>query len=556
MSDENLSNVVTDSIKSTLNEPSDIEIKNNDKAITEDEDLFSKTVDIATTGKNVEVHQALPHFTDNDINVDDISDSDSDSGSSSSSSSSSSSDESDGDEGDLEEEEDLEEETEGGDNDMGPIRSKNELLEEPVIEIPEDYKVKPNEKIQPLGTIKSIYENNIIVAATISGEQRVLKDGSIFCLENREVIGTLSEVFGPLTNPFYRICFKKEKQEQIENLVKDNMGSIVYYVVPEAHWVDTFELKRMKGTDASNGFDEELPESEQEFSDDEKEALFKKMKKDSKNKNKNKNKNQVNTDGNKRKNTTTTNNRNNSYNVQKPNNRGNNNNVKNYTSNRNNNNKYGDYPTMRLPVGMTTSSTTPSVHGYVSRTARQHTGMEQPQKPRQDNSMYDDDAYIAPKQKNQPQEFTREQPYAPSASLQQGNIYYNSSNQPHSNINYQQPNANMNYQQPNMTTNNNQYNPYAMSQMPQMPPQMGSMYPYQYYGNSQTQQPHNPQFQGNGQYGAQPSQPPQQNMDQVMQLHQLLMKQAQNSQGQHSQDPRSQQFPSQQGSNYGNQGPY
>lgn len=40
----------------------------------------------------------------------------------------------------------------------------------------------------------------------------------------------------------------------------------------------------IKGTDASNMFDEELPEEEQEFSDDEKEAMYKKQKKQKKRK--------------------------------------------------------------------------------------------------------------------------------------------------------------------------------------------------------------------------------------------------------------------------------
>lgn len=128
--------------------------------------------------------------------------------------------------------------------------------------------------------LKSAFDNNAIVAASLSGEQRVLKEGSILCLEDRTLIGPLCEVFGQLQAPFYRVSFdKSESKTKSYNEIKERVGAKVFYVVPEAHWVDTFQLKQLKGTDASNGFDEELPEHEQEFSDDEKEMAFKRKKK-------------------------------------------------------------------------------------------------------------------------------------------------------------------------------------------------------------------------------------------------------------------------------------
>ncbi|SCU87711.1 LAFA_0E08372g1_1 [Lachancea sp. 'fantastica'] len=164
---------------------------------------------------------------------------------------------------------------------QGPITSKNELTEEPVFEIPENFELAPNALINEIGVIKSAFDHNIIIQSCSSAEQRVLKENSLLCLQDRQVLGPLCEVFGPLQAPFYRVTFPKSKTELYEKF-SQLKGQKVFYVAPEAHWHDTFELKRMRGTDASNGFDEELPEEEQEFSDDEKEAMHKKSKKQSK----------------------------------------------------------------------------------------------------------------------------------------------------------------------------------------------------------------------------------------------------------------------------------
>ena len=172
---------------------------------------------------------------------------------------------------------------EDGPTSTDPIRSKHEIVEEPIVEVPDDFEVTPDMRVSQIGTIQSVFENNIIIRASVSGEQRVLEEGAIFCLEDRKVLGILSEVFGPVRDPFYRVSFPTGKSD-ISELAKNNIGKNVYVVVSRAHWIDTFELKLSKGTDASNGFDEELPEDEQEFSDDEKEAQFKRMNKNQKKK--------------------------------------------------------------------------------------------------------------------------------------------------------------------------------------------------------------------------------------------------------------------------------
>ncbi|CDO96448.1 unnamed protein product [Kluyveromyces dobzhanskii CBS 2104] len=202
-----------------------------------------------------------------------------------SSSSSDSSDDDDDDDDDDNDNDNLAAVIDEGDDDepaaAGPIKSVHELEEEPALALPEDFAIAENATINEIGTVKSAFEHNIIITASVSGEQRVLKEGSVLCLHDKTLVGPVFEVFGPLQAPLYRVSFDKNNSTSSErfNELKSHIGDKIFYVSPEARWVDTFELKQIKGTDASNGFDEELPEHEQEFSDDEKEMEFKRRKK-------------------------------------------------------------------------------------------------------------------------------------------------------------------------------------------------------------------------------------------------------------------------------------
>ena len=213
---------------------------------------------------------------DSNTNLNEDSDTSSLDSSSSQSSSSSSSDEEDINV-DVENESDLED-----NGTSAPIVSKNEVLEDQTADLPESYVIDEKTNISSIGTVKSVLDNNLIITADISGEKRVLEEGSIFCLEDRTPLGVLREVFGPLQAPFYRVGVSESYKKN--NDLKSLIGIKVFIVLKDVHWIDTFQIKMIKGTDASNMFDEELPEEEQEFSDDEKEAMYKKQKKQKKRK--------------------------------------------------------------------------------------------------------------------------------------------------------------------------------------------------------------------------------------------------------------------------------
>ncbi|KAG7820182.1 hypothetical protein KL928_001619 [Ogataea angusta] len=182
---------------------------------------------------------------------------------------------------DSESEEEGEVEVSDNESDVSaePIKSKNEQEEEG-LELPEDFSVPPDAPIEYIGNITALVERSIVIKASVSGEIRVLKDGSILCLEDRTLVGPLFETFGRIQSPSYRVKFKTEEKFEA---FKDKKGAKVFYVVPESEFVLTSQIKTIKGSDASNWNDEEIPEEEQEFSDDEKEAAMKALRKRKKN---------------------------------------------------------------------------------------------------------------------------------------------------------------------------------------------------------------------------------------------------------------------------------
>lgn len=158
----------------------------------------------------------------------------------------------------------------------GPILSKNELSDERAPCLPVNYKISENLPLEYVGDVTTLVERNVIIKANVSGEFRVLKENSVLCFEDRLVLGLLFETFGRLQSPNYRVRFNTDEDFA---KVKDRNGAKVYYVVPDSQFVYTDALKKLKGTDASNCHDEEVPEDEQEFSDDECELAAKQEKK-------------------------------------------------------------------------------------------------------------------------------------------------------------------------------------------------------------------------------------------------------------------------------------
>ena len=120
---------------------------------------------------------------------------------------------------------------------------------------------------------------------------------NIVCFGDKQVIGFIFELVGPITNPLYSIQLYPEyvdkltaelgaepssSPEQLIELLKEALHDKQTYVVKRTMKLINSKLDEImnkKGCDASNMFDEEIPHSDQEFSDDDLEKEAKRLKK-------------------------------------------------------------------------------------------------------------------------------------------------------------------------------------------------------------------------------------------------------------------------------------
>jgi H/ACA ribonucleoprotein complex non-core subunit NAF1 len=155
----------------------------------------------------------------------------------------------------------------------GPVKVKTlneqeEKYEKPAITVTEDT------KISELGSVESVVQNLVVVKAKVTRNEQVLESGSALCLQDRTVIGKVSEQIGRVEEPRYSFGFNDVAELTTLGIQKDTP---IYYVDEHSTWVDTEPIRRQKHTDASNLHDEEAHDVE--FSDDEKEAEHKRAQK-------------------------------------------------------------------------------------------------------------------------------------------------------------------------------------------------------------------------------------------------------------------------------------
>ncbi|KNE65372.1 hypothetical protein AMAG_11010 [Allomyces macrogynus ATCC 38327] len=217
--------------------------------------------------------------SDSDSSDADDEDSDSDSDSDMSSSSGSSSD-SDSDGSDIEDDDEflrnlaavsksagLDDEDDGGAAAVRTGPATQNEIKKPVIE-PVDIPINEHMHLEYAGVVQAIVEDQVVVAASQPGTVRVLDDGTVMVFEDRSVLGRIWETFGPVASPLHSIRFVSPVDIDRERVA---IGKKVYFIPDYSVWALTEQLKSMKGSDASNMYDEEVNEEDLEFSDDEKE---------------------------------------------------------------------------------------------------------------------------------------------------------------------------------------------------------------------------------------------------------------------------------------------
>ncbi|SAL96518.1 hypothetical protein [Absidia glauca] len=158
-----------------------------------------------------------------------------------------------------------------------PLVSTNEVTDIQ-IERP-NFELTDSTPVAPVGTIFSVIDKTVVVQTQTHGN--VLDMESLLVLtDDRVVLGEVFETFGPVDRPFYSVRFNS--MDEIPSAAKS--GARVAYVPSYARTqlVQVEKLKLLKGTDASNRFDEEAGDDELEFSDDEQEMAYNRSKKKSK----------------------------------------------------------------------------------------------------------------------------------------------------------------------------------------------------------------------------------------------------------------------------------
>jgi H/ACA ribonucleoprotein complex non-core subunit NAF1 len=173
----------------------------------------------------------------------------------------------------------------GGGSNGGPLRTQNEI--EPPIPPRLDIIIDHMTPIAPLGAIQSIVKQpganyiTVIIAQNMQQEPRPLDIGSVIVLEDRTILGEVSivlhyinaclfkyvqqvfETFGPVVQPFYTVRLAADVDTN--NEIKMAGGNLVYYLPTHTQFVLTQELRKLKGSDASNYFDEEVAEDVSEL---------------------------------------------------------------------------------------------------------------------------------------------------------------------------------------------------------------------------------------------------------------------------------------------------
>ncbi|OMJ14136.1 H/ACA ribonucleoprotein complex non-core subunit NAF1 [Smittium culicis] len=167
------------------------------------------------------------------------------------------------------------------DDDMDSLeipKTKNEILEPEVPIL--DYNAIPNDsKLVNLGVVYSIVEKTVVVQGIQTESKSALDYGSAIVFDDFSVLGPVFDTFGPIKQPFYSILFKSTEEIDPNKIY---VGRKVFYVEPASNFINTFNLLSIKGSDASNAYDEEISDAEIEFSDDEDEAKFNKWLKERK----------------------------------------------------------------------------------------------------------------------------------------------------------------------------------------------------------------------------------------------------------------------------------
>ncbi|CAN8102561.1 unnamed protein product [Discula destructiva] len=159
------------------------------------------------------------------------------------------------------------------------VRTKSEQPDEPVPK-PEII-IDAQDTVLPLGIVQHIVEGTHVVIEALPsvGEASILDRGTVLCKEDRTVLGVIHDTIATVHKPMY--ILKSSSEDEVTKAGLER-GSQIWYAKAHAVVVFPSQLKREKGSDASNLYDEEVGPEEMEYSDDEQEQAHKREKKNKK----------------------------------------------------------------------------------------------------------------------------------------------------------------------------------------------------------------------------------------------------------------------------------
>lgn len=166
--------------------------------------------------------------------------------------------------------------------------SQHEVVN-PTIPPPPVDTIPADAPLRPIGKIDHVINSVIVIRADMNTQEsmkgQILDEGSLLCLGDRRVLGAIFETFGSIHSPFYSIRLPPDHQLVVKTTTSDGSESepvrsgmqVFYSPTPDFSgllYTRDIRQSQMKGSDASNLYDEEVGENEIEFSDDEQEVAY------------------------------------------------------------------------------------------------------------------------------------------------------------------------------------------------------------------------------------------------------------------------------------------
>ncbi|KAJ3100997.1 hypothetical protein HK100_004625, partial [Physocladia obscura] len=151
-----------------------------------------------------------------------------------------------------------EDEDDDGDDVFGAVgpkgfKTKHELDPPPIEKL--DIVIPPNANLIAIGQIFALVQDNLVIESTPNPHQ-TLDEDTIVCTRDRKVIGKIFETFGPVVQPLYSVRYVPDEDGPEVDRIK--AGDTVFFVEEMAKYVFAAQLRSLKGTDASNIYDEEI----------------------------------------------------------------------------------------------------------------------------------------------------------------------------------------------------------------------------------------------------------------------------------------------------------